>query len=82
MAGPPLLTAPVLSTPDTLILDHPTSATSTSLTAPAARLSDDALRSRYEISRTAYEILVHQGLIPEDDDPEIDDLAREFITRF
>jgi hypothetical protein len=41
-----------------------------------------ALGPSGRISRTAYEILVHQGLIPEDDDPEIDDLAREFIKRF
>ena len=34
------------------------------------------------ISRTAYEILVDAGLIPEDDDPGIDDLANEVIARF
>jgi hypothetical protein len=33
------------------------------------------------ISRTAYEILAHGGLIPEDEDPEIDDLANQMIAR-
>jgi hypothetical protein len=33
------------------------------------------------ISRTAYEILAHAGLIPEDEDPEIDDLANQMIAR-
>ncbi len=41
-----------------------------------------ALGPSGRISRTAYEILAHQGSIPEDDDPEIDDLAKEFIKRF
>jgi hypothetical protein len=34
------------------------------------------------ISRTAYEILVNAGLIPEEDDPEIDALANQVIARF
>jgi hypothetical protein len=33
------------------------------------------------ISRTAYEILVHAGLIPENEDHEIDDLANQMIAR-
>jgi hypothetical protein len=33
------------------------------------------------ISRTAYEILVHGGSIPEDDDPDVDELANQMIAR-
>jgi 8-oxo-dGTP pyrophosphatase MutT (NUDIX family) len=35
-----------------------------------------------QVSHTTYEILVHLGLIPEADDPDIDDLATEEIKKF
>jgi hypothetical protein len=35
-----------------------------------------------EISRTAYEVLAHLGLIAENEDPDIDELANDVIRRF
>ena len=65
MADPPSprvttpLSAPILSTPDTHILDHTTPAATTGAPAPAP-LSDNALHSRYEIRRTTREIHVRR----------------------
>jgi len=77
----------VLNQPDKLQSDHPLAwVTPREIDHRWAASSHGEQRAALgpsgPISRTTYEILVHQGLIPEDDDPELAELAREFIKRF